>query len=139
MNKEWYECRVRYEKTLDTGERKKVTETYVVKAVSVSDAETRVIEELTPLIEGEFAVNSVKEASFRELFLGEGEKFYLCKLVFVSFDERSGKEKKSVNPVLLQADDFDDASRRLAKAMQGTVSDYEIFSVAETPVLDIFG
>lgn len=139
MNNEWYECRVRYEKTLDTGERKKVTETYVVKAVSVSDAETRIIEELTPLIEGEFSVRSVREASFRELFLGEGEKFYLCRLVFVSYDERSGREKKSLHPVLLQADDFDAACRQLSRSMQGTVSDYETFSVTETQILDIFG
>lgn len=139
MNNDWYECRIRYEKTLDTGERKKVTETYLVKAITVSDAESGIISELTPLIEGEFIVNSVKEVSFKEMFIGEGEKFFLCRIVFTSFDERTGREKKSTHSILVQADDFNNACRRLRDGMTGTVSDYEIFSVAESPILDLFG
>lgn len=138
MNNDWYECRVRYEKTLDNGERKKVSETYLVKAVTVSDAESRIIEELTPLIDGEFIVNSVKEASFKEMFVGEGEKFFICKIVFASFDERSGRERKTSHSILLQADHFGSACKILVDKMHGTASDYEVFSVSESPILDIF-
>ena len=81
MKHEWYECRVKYEKTLDTGEKKKVTEAYVVKAVSLSDAEKRIIEELKPNIVGEFAATSAKVASFKEIFQSEEDKFYLCNSV----------------------------------------------------------
>lgn len=137
MKHEWYECRVKYEKTLDTGEKKKVTEAYVVKAVSLSDAEKRIIEELKPNIVGEFAATSAKVASFKEIVQSDEDKFYLCKVVFLSFDEDSGTEKKTNHSVLIQAEDFDDARKRLDSCMKGTVSDWEVFSITESPIIGV--
>lgn len=138
MTNEWYECRVKYEKTLETGEKKKVTETYIVKAVSVSDAESRIIKTMKPNITGEFAVKSAKVATFKEIFKSDEERFYLCKVMFLSFDDDSGTEKKTSHVILVQAEDFSDAKKRLETGMKGTMSDWEIFSITESPVVDIF-
>lgn len=137
MTNEWYECHVKYEKTFDTGERKKVTETYLVKAVSVSNAEKRIIADMKPVINGEFAVKSVKVASFKEIFTSEEERFYLCKVVFMSYDEDSGTEKKASKSILVQAEDFDDARDRLENGMKETLSDWSIFSISESQIIGI--
>lgn len=137
MKNEWYECRVKYEKKLDAGEQKKVTETYVVKAVSVSDAEKRVIGELKPYISGEFAVKSVKVANFKEIFQNDEEKFYLTKVMLVTFDDDTGAEKKTAHVTLVQAADFEDALKNLKAGLKSSLSDYELFSIAESPIVGI--
>ena len=60
MNNEWFECKVRYDKTMETGLLKKTTETYIVEALSFTEAERRFIEEMTPFISGEFTVTDIK-------------------------------------------------------------------------------
>ena len=64
----WYECKVKFEKTLENGIQKKVTETYLVDAMSFTEAENRIIEEMTPYISGEFEVTAVKKNRISELF-----------------------------------------------------------------------
>lgn len=104
----------------------------------MSDAESRIIEQMKPCITGEFAVKSVKVATFKEIFKSSEERFYLCKVMFLSFDDDSGTEKKTSHSILVQAEDFDDAKKRLESGMKGTISDWEIFSIVESPVIDIF-
>lgn len=138
MEKKWFECKVKYQKMLDTGERKTVTELYLVYADSVSDAEQRIIEEMSSFSEGELTVKAVKEASYKEVFQHDEEKFYLCKVAFVTLDEDSGTEKKKASTILVQASDFDTAGKYLKAGMKGTLSDYDILSIAETAILDLF-
>ena len=64
----WFECKIRYEKTMDNGMNKKVTEPYLVDALSFTEAEARIIEEMTPFISGEFTVSDIKRANYSELF-----------------------------------------------------------------------
>ena len=91
----WFECKVKYEKTLETGTQKKVTEAYLVDAMTFTDAEARIIEEMTPFISGEFEVTAVKKARISELFQDpDGDKWYRCKVMFITLDEKSGLEKK---------------------------------------------
>ena len=68
----WFECKIRYEKTMDNGMNKKVTEPYLVDALSFTEAEARIIEEMTPFISGEFTVSDIKRANS---FFVTGEKF----------------------------------------------------------------
>lgn len=138
-NNNWIECKISYEKQLETGTVKKVTETYLVDAVSLAEAEARIIEEMTPMINGEFDVESVKKARIAELFTDpSGEKYYRCKVMFITLDEKSGVEKKTASTMIVQAESFDKAYDNLLNGMKGTISDWEINSIAESPILDIF-
>lgn len=141
MNNEWFECKVKYERTLDDGKVKKVTEPYLVDALSFTEAEKRVIEERTPYMMGEFQVSDIKRARLAELFesdLESADKFYKAKLAFITLDEKTGAEKKSSHMVLVQAGDFESAVKRLKEGMKDSMSDYVISAMTETPILDIY-
>lgn len=137
----WFECRIRYEKVMDNGMQKKVTEPYLVDALSVTEAEARIIEEMAPFISGEFSVRGVKLADYSELFPSEEEsadRWFKCKLVYITLDEKSGAEKKTSSQVLVQAADLRDAVKKLDEGMKGTMADYQIASVSETPIMDVY-
>ncbi len=136
----WFECKVKYEKTLETGTQKKVTESYLVDAMTFTDAEARIIEEMTPFIVGEFEVTAVKKERISELFQDpDGDKWYRCKVMFVTLDEKSGVEKKSPSVMLVQASNFEEAVKNLQDGMKGTMSDWEINTITETSLMDVFG
>lgn len=135
----WIECKVTYEKTLETGTQKKVSESYLVDAMSFAEAEARITKEMTPYITGEFEVNAVKKDKLAELFVGDGDRYYRCKVMFITLDEKTGVEKKTANFMLVQAHTFKRALDKLIEGMQGTMCDWEINTIAESPILDIFG
>ena len=120
---------------------KKVTEPYLVDALSFTEAEARIIEEITPFISGEFTVSDIKRANYSELFSSEEEaadRWFNCKLAFITLDEKSGAEKRTTVHVLVQAADLRDAVKKLDAGMKGTMADYIICSVSETAIMDVF-
>ena len=109
----WFECKIRYEKIAENGINKEVTEPYLVDALSFTEAESRIIEEITPFISGEFTVSDIKRANYSELFPCEedaADRWFKCKLYFITLDEKSGAEKKTATNVLVQAADLRDHS-----------------------------
>ncbi|MCK9160060.1 MAG: DUF4494 domain-containing protein, partial [Bacteroidaceae bacterium] len=117
------------------------TEPYLVDALSFTEAEARIIEEMTPFITGEFTVADIKRARYSELFPSQEEaadRWYKCKLFFVTLDEKSGAEKKTAAMMLVQADDLRNAVKNLDEGMKGTMADYQIASIAETPIMDVY-
>lgn len=141
MMNEWFECKIKYEKTMDNGQVKKVTEPYLVDAINFTEAEKRIIEEMTPFMTGEFQVADIKRARYAELFEtpgDEADRWFKCKLTFVTLDEKSGAEKKTSQNVLVQASDLRGAIKRLDEGMKGSMMDYVISSVAETPIMDVY-
>lgn len=137
----WFECKIRYEKVMENGMNKKVTEPYLVDALSFTEAEARIIEEITPYISGEFTVSDIKRANYSELFPSEedaADRWFKCKLFFITLDEKSGAEKKTSTTVLVQASDLRDAVKKLDEGMKGTMADYVIASVAETAIMDVY-
>ena len=137
----WFECKIRYEKTMENGMNKKVTEPYLVDALSFTEAEARIIEEMTPFISGEFTVSDIKRANYSELFFSEEEaadRWFKCKLTFITLDEKSGAEKKTSTNVLVQASDLRDAVKKLDEGMKGSMADYIISSMAETAIMDVY-
>jgi len=138
----WFECKVRYEKMMENGLNKKVTEPYLVDALSFTEAEARIIEEMTPFMTGEFVVSDIKRAKYSELFPCEADsadKWFKCKVFFVTLDEKSGAEKKTSTMMLVQASDLANALDQLNKGMSGTMADYVIGAITETPIMDVFG
>lgn len=135
----WFECKVRYEKTMENGMIKKVTEPYLVDALSFTEAEARIIKEITPFMTGEFTIANIRRANISELFFDEtGDKWFKCKVMFVTIDERSGAEKKTASFMLSQAIDFETSLRNLKEGMKGTMADYAIASITETAIMDIY-
>lgn len=139
--KNWFEVSVRYEKIFENGTQKKVTEKILVDALSYTECEARSIEEMTPFISGEFTVSDIKRAKYSELFPSEEEaadKWYDCKLEFITLDEKSGAEKKTKTTVLVQAADLRDAMKKLDEGMKGTMADYNAVCIKETAIMDVY-
>ncbi len=135
----WFECKVSFEKILENGMQKKVTEPYLVDALSFTEAEARIIEEIRPFISGEFTIADIKRARLSELFFNEnGDRFYRIKVYFITLDEKSGAEKKTAATMLAQASTLKEAIHVLEDGMKGTMADYTIASVVETNLMDVF-
>lgn len=137
----WFEVAVRYDKMQENGSVKKTTERYLVDALTFSNAEERTIEKVTPFISGEFSVSVARKTKIAEIFFDESDyadKWYLVKVSFITLDEKSGKEKKSLQQILVQAGDFENALGRFQDGMKGTMADYRIQSISETPIMDVY-
>jgi hypothetical protein len=138
---EWFETKIKYEKTMDDGMQKKVTEAYVVDALSFTEAERRITEEMSSYISGEFVVSDIKKATYKEIFFSDSDsadKWYKSKLQFITIDEKSGKEKRSNVYYLVQAGSLLEAVKNIEAVMSGTMIDFEIASVAETMLMDVY-
>ena len=134
----WFECKVRFDKMQENGTVKRVNEPYLVDALSFTEAEARIIEELTPFISGEFSVSAVKRTKITEIFWDEtGDRWYMVKVAYLIIDEK-GNEKKSSTFILVQASDFRGAFENFVKNMETGMADYEIQSINETPLMDVY-
>lgn len=135
----WFECKVSYEKMLENGLQKRVTEPYLIDALSWTEAEARITEEIRPYITGEFTIADIKRAKLSELFFNDsGDRFYRAKVMFIILDEKSGSEKKTATNMLAQASSLREALQVVNKGMEGTLADYFIASLAETAIMDVF-
>ena len=135
----WFECKIKYEKTAEEGKIATVNESYLVDALSFTEAETRINEEMKPFISGEFIVSNIRRARINELFANEnGDKWYRSKVYFVTLDEVKGIEKRTACTMMIQANDIQDAWNVLQEGMKGTMADYEVAGITETTILDVF-
>lgn len=134
----WFECKITYEREENQGGKmKRVSEVYLLNALTFTEAENKLAEEMAP--RGPFTLDTVKKVKYAELFIDDngGDRFYKFKVGFISLDEKNGVEKKKYVNMLAQAGDIEGAIERLHKGMKGSMMDYEIASVAETPIMDV--
>ena len=137
----WFEVKIRYPKIMDNGLEKKVNESYLFDSLSFTESEGRCIEEMTAFISGEFTVSDIKRANYSEVFFSEedaADRWFKCKLMFITLDEKSGEDKKTATNILVKAADLRDAVKKLDEGMKGTMADYQIASVAETAIMDVY-
>ena len=135
----WFNVAIKYERIAEDGLLVKVTQNFMVDALSFTEAEERITEEMKPFISGEFIVSKVTRAKISEMFTNdEGDKWYKGKVNFVSLDEEKGVEKRLSTTMFAQASTLKEAVEVIEKGMKGTMADYEIASLSETNVLDIF-
>ena len=126
----WFQCKVKYERNGEDGAVTKVNESYLVDAMSFTEAEERINKEMTPYISGEFLVSDIKRARIAELFTNEnGDKWYRCKINFVTFDEEKQIEKRSAVSMYAQASTLKEAVEIVETGMKGTMADYEIHTI----------
>lgn len=137
----FYEVKVQYQKMQEDGKEKKVAEQYVVEALSFTEAESRITEEMTTYISGEFDIVSEKIAAYSEVILSDksdDDKWFVSKVAFITLDERTAKEKKQTFRYLVQAETSELALEYTKEMFSHGMSDYSIDSVQDTPTLDVF-
>lgn len=135
----WFECKIKFDKVQENGSVKKVTEAYLVDALSFTEAEARITEEMKPFISGEFSVSAVKRTKIAEIFRDDtADKWYLAKVAFITIDEKTAVEKKSVSTMLVAGSDFKGAYDNFLEGMKSTLADYEIQAISETMIMDVY-
>ena len=137
----WFECKVRYEKTMEDGMPKKVVEIYTVDALSFSEAEERIMEEMSSYVSGEIDIVDLKIAQYKEIFFADSDladKWYKAKLAFITIDEKTDKEKKTSVFYLVNAGNINSAIKNIDEVMGGTMIDYQTLNVSETNIMDVF-
>jgi hypothetical protein len=135
----WFECKVKYVKVDDDGRERKVNEVYLVDAVTFTDAETRIIQQMGTMIRGEFMVDNIKKSNIVEIFPHEnGEWWYKAKIGIVTIDEKAGKEKKINNYFLIAADDIKQALQRLEEGLSYILVPFQTTSLAICNIIDVF-
>ena len=137
----WFEAKVRYDKTMEDGCLKKVTETYVIDALSFGEAENRILEKMGSYVSGEIDVCALKIAPYKEIFFADSnmaDRWYVAKLAFITIDEKTDKQKKTRVCYLVNAGNINAAIKNIEEVMAGTMIDYDTLNVSETQILDVF-
>ena len=141
---QWIKTSVRFTKRMENGTTKRVTESYLVDALSFAEAEARIIKEVTPYISGEFNVSAVKKSNVSEIFRDKVEydcvkKWYKAKVAFITLDENTNSEKRTTAVYMVQAPDFHNALENFIEGMmKETMADFVIVGIEETSILDVF-
>ncbi len=137
----WYETKIKYDKMMDNGMLKTTTELYVVDALSFTEAEKQIMEEMSAFISGDFKITNIVETTYKEIFFSDMEtddRWFKVKLQFITIDEKTEKERKQNVYHLVQAANLQKAVKAVDEYMGKTMIDYNIASVAETSVMDVF-
>ena len=136
----WFETKVKYDKTMEDGQPKKVIESYVVEAMSFGEAEEKITEEMSAYISGEFDVKAITPTTYGEIFFSENtndDRWYKTKLQFITIDEKTEKEKRSNVYYLVQAASLNGAVKNIEEVMGTTMNDYVIAAINETKIMDV--
>ena len=138
MNK-WFTVKVKYTKQLDNGTFKRVSEQYLLSAMSFTDAEARTYEEIGSLVRGEFIIDAITKTELHDIFGFDGqESWYLVRVQYDSVDVDSEKSKKVLNKFLVSAENIDQAQKNIKESLSGLMVDYQITSITESAIQDVF-
>ena len=142
MSATWYECKVKYRKLDEASGMQKVkTEPFLVDAISYTEAESRITEEMSAYLSDsdEIKITNIKVANFAEIHPFENsDRWFKSKVSLIVFDEESGKERKSNQYLLVQANDVKEAYDNTVSVMKDTMGDYTIPAITESPIMDVF-
>ena len=135
----FFEVKVKYDKMLETGAVKTVTETYALDALSFTEAEAKITDQMRPFIQGSFEVTAEKIAPYTNLIRGDGDLYYQVKYTFMQFNETNGTEsKKHLETILINAEDFDEAKAKAVAYQRNATIDWQIDTIKETNIIDVF-
>lgn len=134
----YFKTKVRYDKICDDGMQRTVTDEYLVDAMSWTEAEKRITEEMKDFISCEFTITDIIPFKISEAFLGDKSFYFKARLYFLSLDEKSGREKKTASNMLVSAEDINEAKEIIVSEMKKTMIDYTIQKIEETKIMDVF-
>lgn len=138
-NYQWFECKVNYNKKEKNGADEKTTASYLINALSFTEAEARIIQELKPYISESITIVDIKRAKLSDLFFNEnGDRYFKAKLYFTTIDQKTELEKKTMHQMLIEASNIDEALVQLRNELKTTITDYTIASISETSIRDAF-
>lgn len=139
MDKTWYDCSVKYRKTTEEESQKVVTESYLIDAISFTEAESRINEKMSEFISEEFIVSNIKLTNISEVHsFDNSDRWFKAKVTLIAYDEATGKEQKSNFYLLAEANDAKDAYNKTVEIMKTTMSDYSIPAITETKIIEVF-
>jgi hypothetical protein len=143
----WFTVKVKYTKQLDDGTFKRVSEPYLLAAMTFTDAEARIYEELGSIIRGEFTVTNIARTEYHDIFYYEdADLWYKCKITYqsegdgleIESDLNPKKVKKVSQNFLVTATSVKEAFERIQESLSTLMVDYQIPSIMLTPIVDIF-
>ncbi|HPR31143.1 MAG TPA: DUF4494 domain-containing protein [Prolixibacteraceae bacterium] len=134
----WYECKVRYLKIDQGGYERKVNDVYLIDAVSYTDAESRIFQQMAEITRGEFQVMTIKRSNITEVFANDGEWFYKAKISLITIDEEAGKEKKVNNYILVMANDIPEALKKIEEGLSYMLVPYVLTAIQLSPIAEVF-
>ena len=143
----WFTVKVKYTKQLDDGTFKRVSEPYLLAAMTFTDAEARIYEELGSIIRGEFTVTNIARTEYHDIFYYEdADLWYKCKVTYqsegdgleIESDLNPKKVKKVSQNFLVTATSVKEAFERIQESLSTLMVDYQIPSIILTPIVDIF-
>lgn len=138
---QWFTCKMKYDKTMENGLIKKVTDSYLVDALSFTEAEKRIVEEMKPYMSGEFEVSGITKTNIAELFDsndGLADRWFKARVAFITLDEKTAVEKRTRQTIMVKAIEFRDALKNLDAGMASTLGEWVIESITETAIMDVF-
>jgi len=138
---DWFECKIKYQKQQEDGTQKKVTEQYALNALSFTEAEKRIMEEMSSYISGAFEVSDIKKARYKEVVFDDADssdKWYKVKVQYITLDERTAKEKLSNVYYLVNASTSKVALNNTIEYLGQGMADYKIASVVETKIFNVY-
>ncbi|MBT9189259.1 MULTISPECIES: DUF4494 domain-containing protein [Zobellia] len=142
MSATWYECKVKYRKLDETSGTQKVkTEPFLVDAISYTEAESRITEEMSVYLSDtdEIKITNIKVANYAEIHPFENsDRWFKSRVSLIAFDEESGKERKTNQYLLVQANDVKEAYDNTVGVMKDTMGEYTIPAISESPIMDVF-
>jgi hypothetical protein len=138
----WFEAKVKYLKVDEiSGKEKKVTEPYLVDAISFTEAETRIIKKMECLILGEFKVTALKISNISEVLPSDADsddRWYKAKVIVSDVDEASGKERRCNRYFLVAASDMKQSQKALEESLSSYLVPWDIATVTDTPFMDVY-
>ena len=141
MTANWFEVQIKHTKIIEDGRTKKSTDSYLLDAMSYTEAEARIMLEMESVINGDYYINPLKKSNITEVVYSEDEnddRWYKAKVAIIDADEISGKSKTSFTYYLVAASNINRALENLEKALATFIVPYEIASIADTPIVDVY-
>lgn len=136
----WFECKIKYDKNMG-GEQgvARVSEAYLVDAMSFTEAEERITKEMMPFISGDFEVANIRKIRIYEMIQNpKGDRWYRAKVNMIVYNDENQTEKTVSHPMFVQAATLKDALQTLELGMKDTLAEWEAVSLIETPVMDVY-
>lgn len=135
----WFTVKVKYTKQLENGTFKRVSEPYLLSAMTFTDAEARIYEELGAIIRGEFDVVSISRTELHDIFAYEDSAtWWKCKVTYESVEHDSEKTKKVSQTFLVSAETAKEAYERILESLSTLMVEFNIPSIIFSPIVDIF-
>lgn len=135
----WFEVKAKFTKQLEDGRLKRVTEPYLIDAVTFGNAEERAFEEVAEHVTGEFLITGIVKKEYADIFAyDDSGDWYQCKLQYVTIDGDEGKEKKVKSNFLVTASSVKEAAERIKESLSNMTVEFEVLSVSLTSLVDVF-